>query len=323
VDLQRFQPTAESPGRTILFVGSFRHFPNVVAFQWFVDHVWPRLTNVRFVTIAGPQPETYLKCRQNEPNLEIHGFVSDVRPFYEAANLVVVPTRVSAGTNLKALESLACQRAVVSTSSGCAGLGLKHGENVWIADDPQRFADGIEYLLDHDSIRAGMAEAGRRFVERRYGWHRIGQLQSRLWRELITGIVVRAGATTDIPVLRRIQLASDTASHWEPETYFDFNVIVAERAGQVCGFLVSRDILGEVEVLNLATAPEARRQGVATALLSAIDGDDIVLEVRESNHTARKLYEKLGFILVGTRPEYYDDPVETALVLRLSQVARS
>ena len=71
------------------------------------------------------------------PMSEVQGFISDVRPFYAAANLVVVPTQVSAGTNLKALESLACQRAMVSTTSGCAGLGLKHGENVLIADDPQ------------------------------------------------------------------------------------------------------------------------------------------------------------------------------------------
>jgi ribosomal-protein-alanine N-acetyltransferase len=100
-------------------------------------------------------------------------------------------------------------------------------------------------------------------------------------------------------------------------------VIVAERSGAVCGFLVSRNIAGEVEVLNLATALDCRRQGVATALLKTIDSDDIFLEVRESNVIARKLYEKLGFVVVGSRPEYYDDPIETALVMRLSRVARS
>jgi ribosomal protein S18 acetylase RimI-like enzyme len=323
VDLKRFHVAPEEPGRQILFVGSFRHFPNVVAFRWFVEHVWPRLNNVRFVTIAGPNPELYLDSMPNEPNLEIHGFVSDVRPFYEAANVVVVPTQVSAGTNLKALESLACQRVMVSTTSGCAGLGLKHGENVWIADDPQGFAEGIEYLLGHDVIRRDIAASGRDFVAKRYGWSKIGQLQARLWNELLTGIVVRPGNRSDTEELRRIQLSSHTASHWEPETYFEFDVLVAERAGTICGFLVSRNIAGEIEVLNLATSPEARRQGVATALLGFLDSDDIFLEVRESNRIARKLYEKLGFSIVGTRAEYYDDPVETALVMRLSRVARS
>lgn len=323
VDLKRFHATPEHSGRQILFVGSFRHFPNVVAFRWFMQEVWPRLSDVKFVTIAGPNPELYLPAMPKDPNVEIHGFVSDVRPFYEAANVVVVPTQVSAGTNLKALESLACRRAMVSTSSGCAGLGLEQGIQVWIADDPQLFAEAVEILLTDHELRSDIAAEGRLFVEKHYGWRRIAQLQSRMWNELLTGIVIRRGAESDIPEMRRIQMASHTASHWEPDTYFEFHVFIAERAGVVAGFLVTRDIAGEVEVLNLATAPEARRQGVATALLGSIDSDDIFLEVRESNVVARKLYEKLGFVLVGTRPEYYDDPVETALVMKLSRVARS
>ena len=81
-----------------------------------------------------------------------------------------------------------------------------------------------------------------------------------------------------------IQMASHTASQWEPDRYFDFEVAVAEWPGPVCGFLVSRDLAGEIEVLNLATAPECRRQGVATAApQKSIDSEDIFLEVRESN----------------------------------------
>jgi ribosomal-protein-alanine N-acetyltransferase len=98
---------------------------------------------------------------------------------------------------------------------------------------------------------------------------------------------------------------------------------LAERSGQPCGFLVSRDVAGESEVLNLATDAAYRRQGIATALLHSLEADDIFLEVRESNSVARKLYEKLGFVAVGTRPEYYDDPVETAVVMRLSRATRS
>jgi len=95
---------------------------------------------------------------------------------------------------------------------------------------------------------------------------------------------------------------------------------VAERNDQVCGFMVSREVAGEVEVLNLATAPDTRRQGIATQLLGSLEAEDVFLEVRESNLPARKLYEKLGFVVVGKRPEYYDDPVESALVMRLSRL---
>jgi glycosyltransferase involved in cell wall biosynthesis len=325
VDLKRFQVSPEMPGRQILFVGSFRHFPNVVAYRWFVEHVWPRLKqrlpDARFVTIAGPNPDLYYQAEGAGEGIELHGFISDVRPFYSSANVVVVPTQISAGTNLKVLESLACERAIVSTPSGCAGLGLEHGKNILIADDPGSFAEAVETLLTDHNLRRAVASAGRSFVEQKYDWQRIGRLQARLWREMLTGIMVRAGVESDISAIRRIQMSAHTASHWEPETYFEFNVAVAERDGQVCGFIVSRDVAGEIEVLNLACAPDMRRQGVASALLGSLDAADVFLEVRESNLAARKLYEKVGFFVVGTRPEYYDDPVETAIVMRLSRVA--
>jgi glycosyltransferase involved in cell wall biosynthesis/GNAT superfamily N-acetyltransferase len=323
VDLKRFHVAAETPGRRLLFVGSFRHFPNVVAFRWFLEKVWPNVRGARFVTIAGPNPDQYLQPMPADPNVEVHGFISDVRPFYQSANVVVVPTQVSAGTNLKALEALACERAMVSTTSGCAGLGLQHGHDVWIADDPAEFARAIEVLLGSDELRHRIAAAGRTHVAKQFDWSRIGRLQSRMWSELLTGIVVRPGRLDDVESIRRIQKEADTASQWEPSTYFEFEVRVAERSGAVCGFLVSRDVAGELEVLNLATDAASRRQGIATALLHSLDAEDIFLEVRVSNVVARKLYEKLGFVAVGTRSEYYDNPVETAVVMRLSRAARS
>jgi ribosomal-protein-alanine acetyltransferase len=327
VDVRRFHPQREDSGKRILFVGSFRHFPNVVAFRWFLEQVWPlvkeRVPDAHFVTIAGPTPELYYQHKSPDPQLELHGFVSDVRSFYASANLVVVPTQVSAGTNLKVLEALACERSVVSTTSGCAGLGLRHGTDVWIADDPEAFAEAIELLLKTESMRSNLAQNGRALVERVYDWHRIGRLQAALWNEILTGISVRPGRQEDIPEIRRIQLSTSTASHWEPETYFDFRVTVAERDGRVAGFLVMREIAGEIEVLNLATAPEFRRQGVAKTLLASIEGSEVFLEVRESNNPARKLYENLGFTVVGVRSEYYDDPIENAFVMRLSRRASS
>ncbi|MBV8819085.1 MAG: glycosyltransferase, partial [Acidobacteriaceae bacterium] len=137
VDLQRFAPEPEHSARRLLFIGSFRHFPNIVAFRFFMDEIWPRLkassTEINVAIVAGPDPLLYWREYTGLPQLpadsrvQVHGFVADVRPLYVETNLVLVPTLVSAGTNLKVLEALAMERAVVSTSCGCAGLGLQHG----------------------------------------------------------------------------------------------------------------------------------------------------------------------------------------------------
>jgi ribosomal-protein-alanine N-acetyltransferase len=95
--------------------------------------------------------------------------------------------------------------------------------------------------------------------------------------------------------------------------------VVAEMEGQIAGFLVSRSVHLEREILNFAVAPEWRRQGVAKALLEhqLARGGTHFLEVRESNVVAQYLYRRFGFQEVGRRPGYYDLPAESAIVMRM------
>jgi len=120
-----------------------------------------------------------------EPGIEILDLVRDVRPLYVDCNLVLAPTAVSAGTNLKVLEAMAMQRAVVSTSRGCAGLGLEHGTSIWIADDAASFADGIARLITDPTERARLARAARSVAERDFDWRSLGAKQRELYRDLL------------------------------------------------------------------------------------------------------------------------------------------
>ncbi|MBK9169503.1 MAG: glycosyltransferase [Bryobacterales bacterium] len=193
VDLGRFRPQPERPGRRLLFIGSFSHFPNVEAFLFFWREVWPNLAGVSLTVVGGPdhllhwQRFTGTPNLPDAPGLRIHGFVRDVRPLYVEANVVVVPTTVSAGTNLKVLEGMAMERAIVSTPSGCAGIGLEDGRSGVIADSGPRFAQAIEALLAEPERRSAIAREARRLAEERYGWEALGAEQVRLWRELSTG----------------------------------------------------------------------------------------------------------------------------------------
>ncbi len=92
---------------------------------------------------------------------------------------------------------------------------------------------------------------------------------------------------------------------------------------EVIGYLMARRSGEEGEILNLAVLPGHRRRGVAAALLReglawlrAGGAGEVYLEVRESNGSARALYEGHGFRAVGMRPDYYRHPRESALVLR-------
>jgi glycosyltransferase involved in cell wall biosynthesis len=189
VDLARFTPSPEPATANLLFVGSFRHFPNVTAFRFFFEEVWPlvlaAVPHATLTVVAGPDHLRYWpQSPATAGPVNVHGFVRDVVPLYHAANLVLSPTLVSAGTNLKVLEAMAMERAVVSTTSGCAGLGLVHRESAWIADGPALFAEGVITLLAEPALRRRLARAARARAEQHFDWQAIGRAQADLWRQL-------------------------------------------------------------------------------------------------------------------------------------------
>lgn len=82
--------------------------------------------------------------------------------------------------------------------------------------------------------------------------------------------------------------------------------------GMPVGFAIARTILDEAELLSIGALPDARRRGVATALLAAgfamarnAGAETMHLEVGEDNPGAATLYRKHGFRVTGRRPNYY------------------
>ena len=331
VDLSRFIPTAEPDACNVLFIGSFRHFPNILAFRFFHEQVWPlvqqRFPQATFTAVAGPDPEQYWRNFTTDPFPSVLGFVPDVVPLYQKANLVVAPTLVSAGTNLKVLEAMAMARAVVATSSGCQGLGLQHGNSVWIADAPGAFADGICTLLGSVELRSTIARNARHVALTEFDWQEIGTRQQALWEEIIgPSFTIRSGSEADIEAVQAIQQQAPEAASWPPLSYLNQCFWIAESLfpkTEVAGFAVWREVdKGEWELLNLAVSPNFRRRGVASRLIGKLKEfkvDTIFLEVRESNALARSLYGRHHFLEVGLRKNYYAHPTENAIVLRFQK----
>jgi len=99
--------------------------------------------------------------------------------------------------------------------------------------------------------------------------------------------------------------------------------------GRLCGYLVVSRYVDAWHVMNIAVAPEQRGRGIATMLLERLfelTADDehrgYTLEVRVSNDTAIRLYERLGFEARGIRRGYYTDNREDALIMWKDPVAR-
>jgi ribosomal-protein-alanine N-acetyltransferase len=142
-------------------------------------------------------------------------------------------------------------------------------------------------------------------------------------------LTVRSMRPADLTEVMLIERRSFSAP-WEESTFRGLmrrpsaSLLVAEDGGEVAGFSVMWFAADEGQLGDIAVLPELRGQGIGRLLLAesiaiaATRGTrSLYLEVRETNDGARALYEAVGFSKVGVRKQYYTEPVEDAIVMRL------
>jgi len=139
-------------------------------------------------------------------------------------------------------------------------------------------------------------------------------------------ITVRRMSAQDVSATLSILEESPEASMWSRESLLESaeqgTAWAADLDGRVAGILIARAAADELEILNLAVGKACRRRGVATKLVRFVlqeaqsaGATQAFLEVRASNLGGIALYTRLGFRILGRRPNYYRNPVEDAALL--------
>jgi GT2 family glycosyltransferase/glycosyltransferase involved in cell wall biosynthesis len=188
-----FRPSGTEPEpRRLLFIGSFAHLPNLLALDFFLREVWPRLgPGYTLHAIAGARPAYFLDFHRtrvsvdlNRPGIELEGFVSDVRPAYARAALALAPLTASAGTNIKVLEAMAMGRTVVSTLAGINGLDLRPGIDVIVTESAAEMTEKIDWICN-DTISRKSIEHAARQTALAYDWREIARREVALYRDVV------------------------------------------------------------------------------------------------------------------------------------------
>lgn len=156
----------------LVFVGNFHFHPNVEAMADFIANALPRLRRLAprpfTVQLVGHAAGSVAFDRQANPEIELHGDVPDLQPYYRDATVVVAPIRSGGGTRIKIIEALSYGRPVVSTRIGAEGLDVTDGRDILLRDDPGDFAAACAQLLRDRDMRARLGEAGRRLYLAKY-----------------------------------------------------------------------------------------------------------------------------------------------------------
>ena len=186
VDTSFFRPSSIRPeDGALLFTGRMNYGPNVDAVCYFVEEILPlvrhEVPHARF-HVVGTDPPARVASLASDA-VTVHGRVNDVRPYHQAAAVVVVPVRHGGGTRLKVLEAAAAGKPIVGTPLGVEGLAFRHGEDLLVAESPADFASKVIALLRDERLRVELGSRAR-VVACQYDWVAIGEGFERILEEV-------------------------------------------------------------------------------------------------------------------------------------------
>jgi glycosyltransferase involved in cell wall biosynthesis len=188
VDTGQYRPLPQAAGsHQLLLVGNLHYRPNVDAVVYFRDELLPliqaEIPDVRLLVVGDCPPEKLRGLAG--PAIQLAGHLVSVLPAYGESALCIVPLRAGGGTRLKILEAMALGRPVVSTSAGCEGLAVSHGEHLLVGDTPQAFADHVVALLRDPTRAQQLARQARALAEDRYSWDAIAEKLLSLYEQML------------------------------------------------------------------------------------------------------------------------------------------
>lgn len=181
VDTEYFLPDDTTPEKpfSIVMTGGFAWQPKQHNLRVLLSEIYPRirarLPQATLTVVGKGAPEELRALANKIPGVTMTGAVPDVRPYVHRAALTLNYVESGGGIALKVLEAMAMCRPMLSTSLGCEGIRAQHGENVFLADGPESFAEAAVFLLQNPAVREKIARSGYRLVRQVYAWERLAE----------------------------------------------------------------------------------------------------------------------------------------------------
>jgi glycosyltransferase involved in cell wall biosynthesis len=173
---------------TVLFFGSFGHYPNVDASLWLARDIFPRVLErapQARLELVGQEPPDEIRALETRV-VAVHGSVPDMTPFLDRAAVVVAPIRLGGSMRMKVLETLAAGKALVATPRAAEGVEAAAGEHYLLAEDEDSIVEALIRLIEDREARQDLGRRARAWGEAKLGWDRGVRAFEQLYDELST-----------------------------------------------------------------------------------------------------------------------------------------
>jgi glycosyltransferase involved in cell wall biosynthesis len=186
VDIDYFKADEDiEQGSSIIFVGTLSWYPNIEAVRFMAYELWPALKGavpqISADIIGANPPEDIIKFSNENADFRVHGFVDDVRPYFNRAAVYVCPINDGGGTKLKILDALSMKKAIVAHPIAFEGIHVTDGKNAKFAEDVNDYVDIIKDLLNDEALRKSIGDEARSLIEEEYSYNNIGKQLSDLY----------------------------------------------------------------------------------------------------------------------------------------------
>lgn len=174
VDMEFFKPMERSKDFDLVFTGNMGYPPNINAAEYLANKVLPMVLRRKpdiTLLIAGANPHLKVLALKT-PNIEVSGWVPDMRECYAAAKIFIAPMHLGTGLQNKLLEAMAMQVPCITSPLANQALQAKEDEEILVAQSPAEYAEKILFLLDHPEKADQVALNGYYYILRNYSWEK-------------------------------------------------------------------------------------------------------------------------------------------------------
>lgn len=173
---------------TLFHIGSLKWIPNREGLMWFLKEIFP------IIIKSYPQTKLYIygigaESIEVDPNLSDNvikvGYVEDIWEEIKNKMIMIVPLIVGSGMRVKIIEMLAAGKLIVTTSVGKEGIEVSDGQQIFIADDSQSFAQKIIDIFSGKVNSDQVIQNAKRFIEQKHLWNLVAKEFENEYLELI------------------------------------------------------------------------------------------------------------------------------------------